>query len=238
MKLRRANLARIDGGLFDVLVVGAGINGAVSAAALAGRGASVALIDRGDFGGFTSQESLEPRVGRLQVPRALRAAAGLRPVPVAQPADEGLPRQHQGDLLPRDARPHGALPAVVRGARRDGVLGHRDVRHQAAARLRRRAPGRGRTGHRHEHRARCGAVPGRLPRRQRLPLRLLLRPLGDRGRRRRRELRRARLGRAGRRPVGRAGCATPTRARSSRRRRGSSSTPRARSSTTSTPPGG
>ena len=57
MTLRRANLARIDGGLFDVLVVGAGINGAVSAAALAGRGASVALIDRGDFGGFTSQES-------------------------------------------------------------------------------------------------------------------------------------------------------------------------------------
>ena len=44
-------------GLFDVLIVGAGINGAVSAAALAGRGASVALIDRGDFGGFTSQES-------------------------------------------------------------------------------------------------------------------------------------------------------------------------------------
>lgn len=44
-------------GLFDVLVVGGGINGAVSAAALAGRGASVALVDRGDFGGFTSQES-------------------------------------------------------------------------------------------------------------------------------------------------------------------------------------
>src|SRR5215204_5686037 len=57
MLLRRANLARVSGGIFDVLVVGAGINGAVSAAALAGRGASVALIDRGDFGGFTSQES-------------------------------------------------------------------------------------------------------------------------------------------------------------------------------------
>ena len=44
-------------GLFDVLVVGSGINGAVSSASLAGRGASVALIDRGDFGSFTSQES-------------------------------------------------------------------------------------------------------------------------------------------------------------------------------------
>jgi alpha-glycerophosphate oxidase/glycerol-3-phosphate dehydrogenase len=42
---------------FDVLVVGGGINGAVTSAALAGRGASVALIDRGDFGSFTSQES-------------------------------------------------------------------------------------------------------------------------------------------------------------------------------------
>ncbi len=57
MSLRRANLARISGGLFDVLVVGGGINGAVSAAALAGRGATVALVDRGDFGAFTSQES-------------------------------------------------------------------------------------------------------------------------------------------------------------------------------------
>ena len=57
MSLRSANIGRIDGGFFDVLVVGAGINGAVAAAALAGRGASVALIDRGDFGAFTSQES-------------------------------------------------------------------------------------------------------------------------------------------------------------------------------------
>jgi alpha-glycerophosphate oxidase/glycerol-3-phosphate dehydrogenase len=45
------------GGSFDVLIVGGGINGAVSAAVLAGRGANVALVDRGDFGGFTSQES-------------------------------------------------------------------------------------------------------------------------------------------------------------------------------------
>lgn len=50
-------LDRLDGGTFDVLIVGGGINGAVSAAALASRGASVALVDRGDFAGFTSQES-------------------------------------------------------------------------------------------------------------------------------------------------------------------------------------
>jgi glycerol-3-phosphate dehydrogenase len=57
MALRDTNLAKLDGGSFDVLIVGGGINGAVAAAVLAGRGASVALIDRGDFGGFTSQES-------------------------------------------------------------------------------------------------------------------------------------------------------------------------------------
>ncbi len=54
---RSENLRRLDGGDFEVLVIGGGINGAVSAAALAGRGASVVLVDRGDFGAFTSQES-------------------------------------------------------------------------------------------------------------------------------------------------------------------------------------
>lgn len=42
---------------YDLLVVGGGINGAVSAAALAAHGARVALIDRGDFASTTSQES-------------------------------------------------------------------------------------------------------------------------------------------------------------------------------------
>lgn len=57
MTLRDSNLDRLRHGSCDVLVVGGGINGAVSAAALAGRGATVALVDRGDFGSFTSQES-------------------------------------------------------------------------------------------------------------------------------------------------------------------------------------
>jgi len=55
--LRSANVDRLGGAVFDVLVVGGGINGAVSAACLAARGAKVALIDRGDFASFTSQES-------------------------------------------------------------------------------------------------------------------------------------------------------------------------------------
>lgn len=40
-----------------MLVIGAGINGAVAAAALSGKGANVALIDQRDFAGFTSQQS-------------------------------------------------------------------------------------------------------------------------------------------------------------------------------------
>jgi glycerol-3-phosphate dehydrogenase len=57
MASRQTHLENLRDGTFDVLVVGGGINGAVTSAALAGRGASVALVDRGDFGHFTSQES-------------------------------------------------------------------------------------------------------------------------------------------------------------------------------------
>lgn len=57
MASRSRILERLDGGSFDVLVVGGGINGAVAAAVLAARGASVALVERGDFAGFTSQAS-------------------------------------------------------------------------------------------------------------------------------------------------------------------------------------
>jgi glycerol-3-phosphate dehydrogenase len=55
--LRSANIDRLRGGYFDVFVVGGGINGAVVSAALSGRGATVAMVDRSDFGSFTSQAS-------------------------------------------------------------------------------------------------------------------------------------------------------------------------------------
>ena len=57
MSLRSTHLARMRDGTFDTLIIGGGINGAVTAASLAGRGADVALIDRGDFASFTSQAS-------------------------------------------------------------------------------------------------------------------------------------------------------------------------------------
>lgn len=55
--LRDQQLARLRDSHFDVCIVGAGINGAVSAAALTARGLNVALVDRGDFAGETSSQS-------------------------------------------------------------------------------------------------------------------------------------------------------------------------------------
>ena len=57
MSLRTTNLNKLNEVVFDTLIVGSGINGAVSAASLSCQGASVALIDRGDFASFTSQNS-------------------------------------------------------------------------------------------------------------------------------------------------------------------------------------
>jgi len=57
VKLRESNVNKLGEDTFDVLILGGGINGAVAAAALAGRGVSVALIDRGDFAGGVSSNS-------------------------------------------------------------------------------------------------------------------------------------------------------------------------------------
>lgn len=55
--LRDKNLDRLPAEPWDAVVVGAGINGAVTASVLAASGAKVALVDRGDFASLTSQES-------------------------------------------------------------------------------------------------------------------------------------------------------------------------------------
>ena len=57
MQLRETNIRKLSDTTYDVLIIGGGINGAVSAAALSGKGAKTALIDQGDFAGLTSQES-------------------------------------------------------------------------------------------------------------------------------------------------------------------------------------
>ena len=57
MQHRANQLNQLDEHTYDVLIVGGGINGAVTAAALAGKGVTVALIDQGDFAGGTSSNS-------------------------------------------------------------------------------------------------------------------------------------------------------------------------------------
>lgn len=57
MELRTSNVSKLRDGYFDVLILGGGINGAVSAASLAAKGVKVALVDKGDFAGLTSSNS-------------------------------------------------------------------------------------------------------------------------------------------------------------------------------------
>jgi alpha-glycerophosphate oxidase/glycerol-3-phosphate dehydrogenase len=57
MNTRGLQIQALAGETFDVLVVGAGIQGAACAARLAAEGVKVALIDSGDFGSGTSQGS-------------------------------------------------------------------------------------------------------------------------------------------------------------------------------------
>ena len=57
MTRRRQTLEALHEQTFDALVVGGGVNGAISALALASHGVSVALMERNDFASGTSQHS-------------------------------------------------------------------------------------------------------------------------------------------------------------------------------------
>ena len=57
ISLRKTNLEKLTEQVYDVLIVGGGINGAVAAAALAGRGVKVGLIEREDFASGVSSNS-------------------------------------------------------------------------------------------------------------------------------------------------------------------------------------
>jgi len=65
------DLSRLADTTFDVVVAGAGIYGALAAWEAARRGLAVALIDRGDFGGATSFNSLKTLHGGLRSLQAL-----------------------------------------------------------------------------------------------------------------------------------------------------------------------
>ena len=70
--LRRTNIRRPRNAEVAVCAVGAGISGAVSAAALAARGSRVALIDKRDFGGATSLQSSNLARGGIKYLESLR----------------------------------------------------------------------------------------------------------------------------------------------------------------------
>lgn len=57
MQFRQDCLDRLQKSTFDVLIIGGGINGSSSAAALSAHGYKVALVEKGDFASLTSQES-------------------------------------------------------------------------------------------------------------------------------------------------------------------------------------
>ena len=62
----KRDLSKLSSRVFDVLVIGGGIHGAITAWDAAQRGLSVALIERGDFGSATSQNSLKIIHGGLR----------------------------------------------------------------------------------------------------------------------------------------------------------------------------
>ena len=57
LTLRKSNIRKLREEAFDVLIIGGGINGAVAAASLAGRGVRTALIEREDFASGVSSSS-------------------------------------------------------------------------------------------------------------------------------------------------------------------------------------
>jgi glycerol-3-phosphate dehydrogenase len=103
------DLRRLADETFDLIVVGAGIYGALAAWDASQRGLRVALVDRGDFGGGTSFNNLKTLHGGLRSLQALslpqmrrfvrerRAMARmmphlLRPLPFCVPTSGALTR--------------------------------------------------------------------------------------------------------------------------------------------------
>ena len=68
----RRDLARLDNTTFDVVIIGGGMSGACLAYDAALRGLSVALVERGDFGGATSAASSKLLHGGIRYLQQLR----------------------------------------------------------------------------------------------------------------------------------------------------------------------
>ena len=184
-------------------IIGGGINGAVTAASLAGRGASVALIDRGDFANFTSQASSNLVWGGFKY---------LENYELYLVWKLCRSRNRLMDAYPDNIKEIAFYAALDEtspykpwfaglGAFGYWLIGQFGTKRAAGA-----EPGEDRArgaGDRHLERARRHRVPRRDPDRQRCAVRVLVRAIGDRGRCRRGQLRRAGLGRTIGRPLDR-----------------------------------
>ena len=113
LSLRQTNLRKLGERDFDVTIVGAGINGAVSAAALAARGVRVALIDKNDFGSGSSSQSSNLAWGGIKYLESgeLGLVAGLC-----------KSRNHLMRSFPSTVKEIRFLAAIQRGFRMPAVL--------------------------------------------------------------------------------------------------------------------
>ncbi len=132
MALRSTNIDRLDDEDFDVLIIGGGINGAVSAAALAARGARVALVDRGDFAGFTSQESSNLVWGGFKYLENYELLLVRKLCTSRNRLIKAYPANVEAHRLPRRARQVGAVSPLAGSAGFDCVLGDRQLQDEAA----------------------------------------------------------------------------------------------------------
>lgn len=127
------DVARLGARTFDVLVIGGGIYGLIVAADAADRGLSVALVERGDFGGGASFNHLRTLHGGLRYLQTLslsRARESIRerrtlariapqaigPLPFVLPLRAAVVK---GPLMMRAGL---ALDALIARDRNDGVL--------------------------------------------------------------------------------------------------------------------
>ena len=190
MKLRTSNIEKLGQGIYDALVLGGGINGAVSAAALSGKGARVALIDQRDFAGFTSQQSSNLAWGGIKYLESNDFGLVWGLCKSRNHLLENYPSRVKEIRFYSTIEKGFPLPSSLHLARHLAVLVFRARVYQNAALAAKTYRQYRRTRHPDQQFLRRIRVFRRLPARQRRTFRLPVHPFGDGPRLHRGELRR------------------------------------------------
>jgi hypothetical protein len=133
MGLRANNVRRLGEQHFDVLVVGGGINGAVTRRPRGAR-AKVALVDKGDFAGFTSQQSSNLAWGGIKYMESYEFGLVRKLCVSRNHLHPLLPLDGAGDPLLRDARARASATGCGSScSARLVLLAHRQLLHEAPA---------------------------------------------------------------------------------------------------------